>query len=98
MWGLHSANEDHWVPLATVTSFKRMKEFQTFGQDWIINAMRNLSTLLEVDGSGNNVRRTTQVQEPKGQHERSVYAVSAYEIASSPGPFTHTHGTSQSNL
>lgn len=74
MWGLHSANDDHWVPLATVTSFKRMKEFQTFGQDWIVNSIRKLSTLLEVDESGSNVRRTTEVQEPKAQHERSVYA------------------------
>lgn len=88
MWGLHSANDDHWVPLATVTSFKRMKEFQMFGQDWIISAMRKLSTLLEVDASGVNVRRTTQVQEPKGQNERSVYAVGASAITSPPCPRT----------
>ena len=98
MWGLHSANDDHWVPLATVTSFKRMKEFQTFGQEWIVNAIRQLSTLLEADESGANVRRKTQVQEPKGQHERSVYAVSAFTTASSPGLCTYTHGKSQSNL
>ena len=77
MWGLHSANDDHWVPLATVTSFKRMKEFCTFGQDWITDAIRKRSTFLEVDESGTNVRRTTEVQEPKGQHERSIYAVSS---------------------
>ena len=80
MWGLHSANDDHWVPLATVTSFKRMKEFQTFGQDWIVDAIRDFSTFLEVDESGISVRRTTEVQEPKGQHERSVYAVRAFFI------------------
>jgi len=82
MWGLHSANDDHWVPLATVTSFKRMKEFQTFGQGWIVDAIRKLSTLLEVDESRTSVRRTTEVQEPKGQHERSVYAVSPFSIPS----------------
>lgn len=98
MWGLHSANDDHWVPLATVTSFKRMKEFQTFGQDWIINAIRELSNFLEVDESGANVRRTTQVQEPKGQHERSVYAVSAFVIEASPGLCNCVHGRTQSNL
>ena len=80
MWDLHSSNDDHWVPLATVTSFKRMKEFQVFGQGWIIDAIRKTSTFLEVDGSGINVRRTTEVQEPKGQHERSIYAVSAFLI------------------
>ncbi|KAF9649540.1 hypothetical protein BDM02DRAFT_3179669 [Thelephora ganbajun] len=74
MWGLHSANDDHWVPLATITSFKRMLEFQMFGQDWIVSAICKLSTFLEVDGSGINVRRTTEVQEPKGHHGRSVYA------------------------
>ena len=97
MWGLHSANDDHWVPLATVTSFKRMKEFQTFGQDWIIDAIRKHSTLLEVDESGSNVRRTTEVQEPKGQHERSVYAVSVFSTASRPNTRTYTHGRSSSD-
>jgi len=82
MWGLHSASDDHWVPLATVTSFKRMEEFQVFGQGWIIDAIRKLSTFVEVDGPGSNVRRTTEVQEPKGQHERSVYVVSAFLISS----------------
>lgn len=97
MWGLHSANKDHWVPLATVTSFKRMKEFQAFGQDWIIDAIRKLSTLLEVDDSGSNVRRTTEVQEPKGQHERSVYAVSMFPIASRPNARTYIRSRSPSN-
>jgi len=65
-----------------------MKEFQTFGQDWIVDSIRKLSTFLEVDESGSNVRRTTQVQEPKGQHERSIYAVSA--ICSPPNrPYLH---------
>ena len=97
MWGLHSANDDHWVPLATVTSFKRMKEFQAFGQDWIIEAIRKISTLLEVDDSGSNVRRTTEVQEPKGQHERSVYAVSVFPIASRPAIRTYTRSRIPSN-
>ena len=97
MWGLHSANDDHWVPLATVTSFKRMKEFQTFGQDWIIDAIRRLSTFLEVDESGSNVRRTTEVQEPKGQHERSVYAVSAFPIAPKLTTRTYARYRSQSD-
>jgi len=97
MWGLHSANDDHWVPLATVTSFKRMEEFQPFGQDWIIGAIRKLSTLLEVDDSGSKVRRTTEVQEPKGQHERSVYAVSVFQIVSQPNTHIYIRGRSPSN-
>ena len=74
-----------------------MKEFQAFGQDWIIDAIRKLSTLLEVDDSGSNVRRTTEVQEPKGQHERSVYAVSVFPTASRPTARAYTRGRSPSN-
>jgi hypothetical protein len=69
-----------------------------FGQDWIINAIRELSTFLEVDESGTNLRRTTQVQEPKGQHERSVYAVSTFVITSSPGLCNCAHDRSKSNM
>lgn len=97
MWGLHSANDDHWVALATITSFARMKEFQTFGQGWITDAIRNLSTFLEVDELGTNVRRTTEVQEPKGQHERSVYAVSAFLIPSRLVIRTYIYSRSQSD-
>ncbi|OBZ74753.1 La [Grifola frondosa] len=73
MWSLHTANPDHWVPVKTVASFKRMREFQPLGVEWAAKALR-LSEELEVDEAGVNVRRKTEVQEPKGQFERSVYA------------------------
>ena len=75
MWNLHTANEEHWVPISTVASFKRMREFAPIGVEGISKALRELSQDLEVDESGAQVRRKHEIQEPKGQFERSVYAV-----------------------
>ncbi|KAF7295227.1 WD-REPEATS-REGION domain-containing protein [Mycena indigotica] len=74
MWTLHSKTPEHWVSLATVASFKRMREFTPLGVEWVARALREQSTQLEVDADGTNVRRKTEVQEPKDQFERSVYA------------------------
>ena len=74
MWTLHTANPEHWVPIKTVASFKRMREFQALGDEWVADALRK-SEELEVDEAGANVRRRTEVQPPKGQFERSIYAV-----------------------
>ncbi|CAK5264053.1 unnamed protein product [Mycena citricolor] len=74
MWTLHTKTSEHWVPIATVASFKRMRPFSTFGTAWVARALREKSTSLEVDAEGVNVRRTSEVQEPKDQLERSVYA------------------------
>ena len=75
MWTLHTANEEHWVPISTVASFKRMREFESLGLPWIVDALK-LSEELEVDSTGEKVRRRTEVKEPAGQFERSIYAVS----------------------
>lgn len=75
MWTLHTKNLDHWVPLETVASFKRMREYtQALGLPALAALLRT-SEELEVDEEGKNVRRKKEVQEPKGQWERSVYAV-----------------------
>lgn len=84
MWGLHTANEEHWVPISTVSSFKRMKEYTTLGVEGIAKALREHSEDLEVDEEGANVRRKYPVQEPKGQFERSVYAVSYLDLPLTP--------------
>ncbi|KAG6809078.1 hypothetical protein H0H93_016129, partial [Arthromyces matolae] len=73
MWTLYTKDPDHWVPVETVASFKRMREFATRGLEWVADALRT-SSFLEVDAEGKRVRRVTEVQEPKGQFERSVYA------------------------
>jgi lupus La protein len=82
MWTLHTANPEHWVPIKTVASFKRMREFSDLGFDWVVNALRQSDTL-EVDDAGENVRRCTEVTEPKGQFERSIYAVRRFPSPSS---------------
>ncbi|KAL4077429.1 hypothetical protein J3A83DRAFT_4087792 [Scleroderma citrinum] len=73
MWTLHTANPEHWVPIKTVTSFRRMRDHAAQGHEFIQRALRE-STELEVDDAGVNVRRRTEVAPPKDQFERSVYA------------------------
>ncbi|KAG8215113.1 hypothetical protein J3R82DRAFT_8564 [Butyriboletus roseoflavus] len=73
MWTLHTANADHWVPIKTVSSFKRMRDHAVKGSEFILRALKT-STELEVDDKGENVRRATELQKPKDQFERSVYA------------------------
>ncbi|KAF9461375.1 hypothetical protein BDZ94DRAFT_818214 [Collybia nuda] len=73
MWTLYTKDPEHWVPVQTVSSFKRMREFASQGVEWVAKALR-LSEELEVDETGTKVRRRSEVQEPKGQFERSVYA------------------------
>ncbi|KAN0138525.1 hypothetical protein V8E53_003513 [Lactarius tabidus] len=51
MWTLHTADEEHWVPIATIASFKRMREFQPRGVEWVANVLRT-SAELEVSEDG----------------------------------------------
>lgn len=74
MWSLHAATDEHWVPISTVASFKRMREFESRGLAWLVEVLRT-SAELEMSEDGTKVRRRTEVQEPKGSFERSVYAV-----------------------
>lgn len=76
LWTLHSASPEHWVPLATIASFKRMRQFQVKGVPWIADVLRQGSSLLEIDPSGTKIRRPDEIKEPEGILERSVYAVS----------------------
>lgn len=89
MWTLHTANPEHWVPVKTVASFKRMREFQALGEEWVADALRK-SEELEVDEAGANVRRRTEVQPPKGQFERSIYAVRDLQCWCAPVGFMGT--------
>ena len=75
MWTLHTANSEHWVPISTISSFKRMRVYNDLGTPWIAGALRKYSKELEVDEGGENVRRKREVEEPKGSWERTVYAV-----------------------
>lgn len=83
MWTLHTANPEHWVPISTVASFKRMREFSSLGEAGLAEALKS-SAALEVDETNTKVRRRTEVTEPKGQFERSVYAVSCQPLCDTP--------------
>jgi lupus La protein len=74
MWTLYTKDLEHWIPIQTVVSFKRMQDYKSMGDEWVMKALR-LSEELEVDESGTKVRRHSEFQEPKGQFERSIYAV-----------------------
>ena len=50
------------------------------GSEWLLEALRTSETL-EVDDKGENIRRRTEVKEPKGQFERSIYAVCEYSTS-----------------
>lgn len=84
MWQLHSKTPEHWVSIEAVASFKRMRQYSQGenGLKWVADALRE-SEYLEVDETGINVRRKTEVKEPKGQFDRSVYAVSTNRFSSS---------------
>ncbi|KAJ2921280.1 hypothetical protein H1R20_g15815, partial [Candolleomyces eurysporus] len=73
MWTLYSKDPDHWILISTIASFKRMREYTSHGSEWLVSALRS-STFLEVNSTGDKVRRTTEVKEPKDAFERSVYA------------------------
>ncbi|EIW80773.1 hypothetical protein CONPUDRAFT_166191 [Coniophora puteana RWD-64-598 SS2] len=66
---LHTADKEHWVPIKTNASFKRMRDFVSYGPEWLVDALR-ASEELELDESGEGVRRLTELQPPKGQFER----------------------------
>lgn len=74
MWTLYAKDPEHWVPIQTVASFKRMREYSARGIPWVAAALRT-SKDLEVDETNTKVRRRTEPKEPKSQLERSIYAV-----------------------
>jgi hypothetical protein len=79
MWKLYTKDPDHWIPIQVVSSFKRMRDYKSMGDAWVVKALR-LSEELEVDETGTKVRRLSEVQEPKGQFERSIYAVRRHSL------------------
>jgi hypothetical protein len=64
-----------WVPISTITSFKRMRPFQSHGIERIADALRKSPKLLKVSADGTTVRRLTTLQPPGDDLiERSSYA------------------------
>jgi lupus La protein len=74
MWTLYTKDPEHWAPVQIVASFGCMRNFVSLGVEWVAKALRLIEEL-EVNETGTKVHRRTEVQEPEGQFERSVYAV-----------------------
>jgi lupus La protein len=77
MWTLYSKTPEHWVPISIVASFNRMRALlpnESGGVPWIAAQIRERSTELEVDETGENVRRNTEPRPPTNVFDRSVYA------------------------
>ncbi|KAF8741722.1 the RNA-binding Lupus La protein, partial [Rhizoctonia solani] len=72
MWKLHTQTEDHWIPISTIASFKRMREFEPKGAEWLLSALRSSSSLLEIDETGTKARRAHELVEPKDQFESQL--------------------------
>ena len=91
MWTLYSKRTDHYIPIQTIASFKRMRQYSEHGHQWLVDTLRKSETL-EVDPSGELVRRTTEPKEtkPADVMERSVYAVRAKFFLHTTLSFRHT--------
>jgi lupus La protein len=76
MWTLYSKRTDHYISIKTIASFKRMRQYSEYGHQWLVDTLQNSETL-EIDSSGELVRRTTEPKETtlSDAFERSVYAV-----------------------
>jgi len=72
LWGLTQEN-DGWVPIATIASFKRMRRFQPV--DAIPEALKQSENLLQVNEDGTKVRRKTPLVRQVGSaaFDRSIY-------------------------
>ncbi len=70
-------NPEGYVPLATVSSFKRMRDYQTaYGVPFIAQAVKEKSQEVAVDDKGEMIRRNKKLQKDTTAWERSVYVVS----------------------
>ena len=70
-----SRKEGGWVPIATITTFKRMKPMKAvLSVEEIAQLLRESSKTIEVDESGTKLRRTTQMKPRSDAFQRSVYA------------------------
>ncbi|GJE86330.1 La protein -like protein [Phanerochaete sordida] len=72
MWDLYTANPEHWVPIATIANFARMREFLPQGPEWLVDVLKGAPSL-EVDETNTFVRRKTEVTQLKDQVQRTVY-------------------------
>lgn len=78
--------DNGWVPIATLASFKRMRPIKdTLGVPRIAEVLRRSTELLEVDESGEKVRRKKELVPVTDAYQRSAYAVSRWRESSARG-------------
>lgn len=81
LWTLVCKSPEGWVPLETVASFKRMRDYlQSYGLPFIAQAVRDIHPVsgqegneIEVDAEGKQVRRTKSLEKDTSAWDRTVY-------------------------
>lgn len=78
---LTTFNKDGWVPIETILTFKRMREFQPYGVAFIVAALKKAmeaegnDTLIAIDETEGNVRRRRPLEPQSDAWTRSAYVV-----------------------
>lgn len=86
-FSLTACNEQGWVPIKTILTFKRMREFQAFGVPVVAEALRKTAAaegsdaLVAVSEDGANVRRARPLEPVTDAWERSVYVVRPWHVS-----------------
>ncbi|WVW87010.1 hypothetical protein I302_109066 [Kwoniella bestiolae CBS 10118] len=78
-FSLTCCNTEGWVPLKTILTFKRMKEFQEIGQPFVVYALKKKiqeegkDPLVVLSADGDNVRRKRPLEPNATAWTRSAY-------------------------
>ncbi|KAL1406572.1 hypothetical protein Q8F55_008278 [Vanrija albida] len=76
-FSLTACNKEGWVPIKTILTFKRMREFKDLGIEGVAKAITQTAEaedpLLAVSADGQNVRRARHFEPDTTQWSRSVY-------------------------
>lgn len=76
-----TCNKEGWVPIETILTFKRMREFQPYGVQFVVEALKKVvesegnDPLVAVDAEAGNVRRKRPLEAQTDAWSRSVYVV-----------------------
>ena len=95
-FSLTACNKEGWVPIKTIMTFKRMREFEIRGVAFVTLALREAAAaegndpLIAISEDGENVRRKRPLEPNTTAWSRSVYVVSR---SSTFHDFQITHGT-----
>lgn len=80
-FSLTCCNAEGWVPIKTISTFKRMKDFESLGVPFVAYALRlsikedGNDPLVAVSEDGENVRRKRPLEKNTTAWDRSVYIV-----------------------